>query len=46
MNLKVNGQSYLATAYNVDFDYGDNTEIYADMLPSIVISEINRSAGI
>ena len=44
--LKVNGQSYPATPYNVDFDNGDFMDIYDDMLRSIGFSEINESAGI
>ena len=46
INLKVNGQSYPATPYNVDFDNGDFMDIYDDMLRSIGFSEINESAGI
>ena len=46
INLKVNGVSYPATPYNVDFDNGDFMEIYDDMIRSIGFSEINESAGI
>ena len=46
INLKVNGQSYSATPYNVDFDNGYFMDIYDDMLRSIDFSEINESAGI
>ena len=46
INLKVNGQSYPATPYNVDIDNGDFMDIYDDMLRSIGFSEINESAGI
>ena len=45
-NLKVNGQSYPATPYNVDFENGDFMDIYDDMLRSVGFSEINESAGI
>ena len=46
INLKINGQSYPATPYNVDFENGDFLPIYDDMLRSIGFSEINESAGI
>ena len=46
INLKVNGQSYPATPYNVDFDNGDFMDIYDDMLRSIGFSEIHESDGI
>ena len=46
INLKVNGQSYPATPYNIDFENGDFLPIYDDMLRSIGFSEINESAGI
>ena len=46
INLKVNGQSYPATPYSVDFENGDFLPIYDDMLRSIGFSEINESAGI
>ena len=46
INLKVNGQSYPATPYNVDFENGDFMDIYDDMLRSVGFSEINESAGI
>ena len=46
INLKVNGQSYPATPYSVDFENGDFMDIYDDMLRSVGFSEINESAGI
>ena len=46
INLKVNGTSYPASPYNIDFDNGDFMEIYDDMLRSVGFSEINESAGI
>ena len=46
INLKVNGQSYPATPYNVDFDNEDFMNTYDDMLRSIGFLEINESAGI
>ena len=46
INLKVNGQSYHATPYSVDFENGDFLTIFDDMLRSIGFSEINESAGI
>jgi hypothetical protein len=46
INLKVNGVSYPATPYNVDFESGDFMEIYDDMLRSVGYSEINETAGI
>ena len=46
INLDVNGQSYPATPYNVDFENGDFMDIYDDMLRSVGFSEINESAGI
>ena len=46
INLKVNGISYPATPYNVDFASGDFMEMYDDMLRSVGYSEINESAGI
>ena len=42
----VNGISYPATLYNVDFESGDFMELYDDMQRSIGYSEINESAGI
>jgi len=46
INLKVNGISYPATPYNIDFENGDFMEIYDDMIRSVGFSEINESAGI
>ena len=46
INLKINGTSYPATPYNVDFENGSFLEIYDDMLRSVGFSEINESAGI
>ena len=46
INLKVNGTSYPASPYNIDFENGDFMEIYDDMLRSVGFSEINESAGI
>ena len=46
INLKINGTSYPATPYNVDFENGNFLEIYDDMLRSVGFSEINESAGI
>ena len=46
INLKVNGISYPATPYNIDFENGDFLEIYDDMIRSVGFSEINESAGI
>ena len=42
----MNGISYPATPYNVDFASGDFMEMYDDMLRSVGYSEINESAGI
>ena len=46
INLKINGTSYPATPYNVDFENGIFLEIYDDMQRSVGFSEINESPGI
>lgn len=44
INLKINGISYPASPYNIDFDNGEFMEIYDDKLRSVGYSEINESA--